>query len=303
MKEFEGWKRLRRFVAILSFLTLGVFLAGLLVLVLASGKLQDSLLLFGALVMLSLLVLIGGIALLIHRSKVFFETSLLRRVWSDYLEELVYSPKEGLPRERAEASGLVSAGDTYRSKGYLSGRHGSLLLAQADVTAEIPLPGKRSASSRFDGRLMAITLERRFASEFQIREKSFSPVQRLGDPAGNPVWPEDAEFGRFFRVMGDNPEKVRTLLTPSLREAVLSVNRSLPGDLFFRFSGNTLYVAIQRWEAALDFFALGKLRQEELRDAILSQVRVIAGFIEALYAEEALFLPESWHQQSENGNR
>lgn len=291
MKEFEGWKRLRRFVAILSFLTLGVFLAGLAVLILASGRLQDFLLLFGALFMLSLLVLIGGIALLIHRSKVFFESALLKRIWSDYLDELVYSPKEGLPRELAEASGLVSAGDTYGSKGYLSGRHGNLVLTQAEVTGEVCTPGKRLAAFRFDGRLLVITLERRFASEFQISEKSFSRVQRLGDPTGNPVWLSDEEFGRFFRVTGKDPEKVRTLLTPSLREAVLSVNRSLPGDLFFRFSGNTLYVAMQGWETVLDFFSLGKLRQEELRDAVLSQVRVIAGFIEALYDEEALLLP------------
>ncbi len=299
MDIFDRLETYRRRVVVLSAAAALVFAAGILLPAIFGEKAGAGfvpLFLIGILPSLLLLGLIGGIAFFVHRYKVGFRTGLARAVWSEYCEGLVYAPERGFPKERLAAAGMILMGNTYRSQGYLSGRHGPLFLETASVSIKNILLNQKTTASVtfFDGLWVIITLDRPFSCDMLIREKGFAAAQSLSDTGRTPLAPvrvEDEEFLGYFRVSASDGEKAAALLTPTLREAILSVNRTLMGDLMFGFFGRELHVALHGWEEPLEPFVLGRFCREEIRDALLTPIRVVAGLVEALEEEPALFLP------------
>lgn len=225
--------------------------------------------------------------------KQIFNRHMLKTVMESVFENVSYEPERALLQSVIESTDMILLGNHYESSEFRQGKYRSARFTMADVLLKnVIRQGKRVASvTYFSGTWMIFDFERSFRYPIQIKEKSFLNAQK---PRGqNPDLERmticDDEFSRFFKVYAENERSAQAFLSGAVREAILTLNYELRGDLMFYFNGNRLHIALHGTKAHYDPPLLGKLYREDVERALLADYRALRAFLDRLRAIDTIF--------------
>ena len=249
--------------------------------------------LISGLVFLLFLVTLLLISFAVSSYKRLFAGYIPESVMQTVFEEVVYEPEKALLSSVIENTDLILIGNHYESSEYRAGKYRGVYFAMADVLLKnVIRHGKRLASiTYFSGTWMIFDFEKAFRAPIQVKEKSFLNAQkpRMGNPNLDRVMISDESFSRFFKVYAENSDTATAFLSPELRDAILSLNYALRGDLMFYFNGNRLHIALHGKKAHYEPPIFGKLYREEVEKVLLADYRAVSAFLDRLLAIDTIF--------------
>jgi len=225
--------------------------------------------------------------------KQLFSRHMLKTVMETVFENVSYEPDRALLQSVIESTDMILLGNHYESSEYRQGEYRSTRFTMADVLLKnVIRQGKREASvTYFSGTWMIFDFEKPFRYPIQIKEKSFLNAQkpRGENPDLERMVIRDENFSRFFKVYAENESAVETFLSTAVREAILSLNYELRGDLMFYFNGNRLHIALHGQKAHYEPPLLGKIYREDVEKVLLADCRAISAFLDRLSAIDTIF--------------
>lgn len=234
-----------------------------------------------------------GISYSTSAYKQLYGRQMLRTVMESLFDRVSYEPDRALPPSLVENTDMIAMGNSYESSEYREGEYRGIRFTMADVHLKNVLcQGKQIARvTYFSGTWMIFDFEKAFRAPIQVKEKSFMNAQKpRGDnPDLNRVWVEDEAFARFFKVYAEDGDRAAALLSSPVREAILSLNYELRGDLMFYFNGKRLHIALHGNRARYEPPMLGRLYREEVEKVLLADCRAVSAFLDRLLSIDTIF--------------
>ena len=291
MDLFDRLRRLRLRIAAFSLLLGAVFVSGGILLFWIRDMALVGIIASVALVLILSFILLIGITVA-HYKKLCRE-SLAETLLKDSFSGVSFHAKKGFSREEIENSGMILMGNEFLSAGLVTGERNGVLFKMSDVTVrhKIPTQNGYNLITFFDGSVMSFSFPKCFATTLQVKDKSFSSNQTLSPDRKrlSSYAVENREFNRFFRVMAEDCVKASYILTPKMLDEILTINYTLPGDLLFVFSENTLYVAVHGSKRTWDAILPHRVDYRVLKQKMLLDVMLINDFVDALHENSAVF--------------
>ena len=207
----------------------------------------------------------------------------------DFLQDLSFRPEEGLSAMEIGSLHIVD-GDHFESKNLISARYHGVFFRQSDVSVtrtEFSADHTRDETTVFRGRILVFDLERPVAATLQIlpkwaarlsKSRSLLPFGKQNDR----VLTGDATFDQAYHVFCDDPAEVQRTVTAQMTAALMQLKQQLKSQMMLVFSEERLYIAISRNEDSFEGKIFGKISFEEDQKRILSDLRLICDFADAL---------------------
>lgn len=159
-----------------------------------------------------------------------------------------FEPGKGVSENRFVGSGLFSvAPDRYHSEDLISGKIGATSFLCSEIHAEkkqVTTNAKGHSTTTwitiFKGFFFIADFQKNFKGQTTVYRNSWIKL-RFGEER---VKLENPEFENSFDVYSNNQVEARYLLTPSLMERLLTLDRKFPGKITVSFRNSNVMIAI-----------------------------------------------------------
>ena len=146
----------------------------------------------------------------------------------------------------------------------------------------------------FKGRWMIFDFNKEFKANIQVRQKGFSNAKvsnwgKKRDEKFKKIALEDLEFNQKFKVFAQDDHDAFYVLTPSLMRRIISLSSDVKGKIVLCFVNNKLHVGLQNNKDSFEHSIFKAIKEEEVIDAVLKDIKVITSFIDDLNLENDLF--------------
>lgn len=201
------------------------------------------------------------------------------------VEELVmdgkYEPENGIQESAFNRTNLFNRPDRYHTEDLISGKIDKTPFCFAEVHAEekhttTNSKGQTSTTwvTLFKGFMFMADFNKDFAGQTIVQRNSLLKYFR-----GNRVKLENTEFEKHFDVFSEDQVEARYLLTPSMMERIIALDKQFGNDLLICFDQSQIVILIKssrnHFECSLwSSFDGGKNLQEEY-DTITSLTSII----------------------------
>ncbi|MBR2987063.1 MAG: DUF3137 domain-containing protein [Clostridia bacterium] len=291
MDLFAALEKLRKEILVCSFAALILFTLGLVALLVPLS--QGIRITLAAILFALFLVMLPVIRLRISRYMRLYARNMQREILEAEFENVTYKPDDGIARSLIEDTDMIMMGNEYRASEFRTGRYRGIDCVMSDVAlrSRVKKNGKDFRVTYFDGGWMVFTFDKSFRESLQVKEKSFLNAQkpRGEHPDLNRTYTESEALGRFFKVYAVGKKEAESFLTPALEQAILRLNYDLPGDLMFYFHRNRLHIARHGTRTRYEPKVFGRLDRQEIERILLSDIRTVQRFLDALLDETSLF--------------
>ncbi len=230
-----------------------------------------------------------------HKS--FFKNNVVKAVLEEFLTNVDYKPNEGIAKEIIENTEMMSMGNTYSSNDFISAEYNTVPFYQADVTIQqITHTGKSTnVITYFQGRWFVFEFNKPFASDMQIREKSFSYAKTSGglfapkEEKFKKIEFEDADFNSTFVTKARDEHEAFYIVTPQFMQYIKEFNNAVKGDLLLCFIDGKLHLGLNNGSDAFEVSVFEKTDPEQIRKSIVNDISVITQFVDRLRLDNDLF--------------
>ena len=184
-----------------------------------------------------------------------YKFQIFTRVVETTLPGMRYFPDQGIPEHQFKNSGLISSRvDRYHTEDLFKGTLGSTDLSFAEVKAErketsTDSDGKSSTKwvTVFDGVYLEADFHKHFSTRVTVlpdfAERTFGWLgKKLQSIGGKTVHLENPEFEKHFVVKGEDPIETRYILTPSMQERILDLQRKFGDTIMLSFQSSKLII-------------------------------------------------------------
>jgi len=210
--------------------------------------------------------------------------------------DLVYSPREGIPRETITATQMMSMGTSFHAEDYVRARYRDIPFEQSDVL--IQQSTGKTVVTIFQGRWMIFDFNKPFRANFQIVQKGFPCAKHrrffgAEDSLFQKISMESEAFNEEFRVYARDAHDAFYVITPALMEHLQRLANHCDGKLMFCFVGQRLHIAIHDNKDSFEPGSVFKaIDEEKATRKIREEIEVITQFIDKLSLDNNLFIPE-----------
>lgn len=179
---------------------------------------------------------------------VFYKKNIISALVSQLCENASYQPENGIPEQTFRASGLFgTTPDRYRSEDLISGQIDKTAFCCSEIVAE----EKRTTTDsrgRTQTRWVDIFRGFFFIADFQKDFKGQTIIYRNSwlrlSHGKQRVKLENPEFEKSFDTYSTDQVEARYILSPSLMEKLLELDRKFPGRITVSFLNSCVIVAI-----------------------------------------------------------
>lgn len=174
-----------------------------------------------------------------------FKLNLITPLLAKLKPEIAYEPNSFILEDSFNSSNLFSRPDRYKGEDLFHGKHEKTSFSFSEIHAEKEHKSKNSKSytTIFRGVFMVADFNKHIKNEtyvFTSGGKWFSKFKR--------VRLENPEFEDNFKVYSDNEIEARYILTPSLMEKIIGLEREFNAQLYISFIGCNVYIALKNNE-------------------------------------------------------
>lgn len=200
----------------------------------------------------------------------------------------------GISKEAASKSDMFGYFTVYKSEDLIEGAIEDIKFSSADVKLGYYTGGKhRRYVSVCHGQLYVFDFNKTFRSKTIIREKM------LNRPSGlEKIKLENKVFNDKFFIYSNNLHDAFYILTPHFMEKLLLFEQKYPGNLFFSFYNNQLYIGIDNRKDLFEPPLINEINQEVI-DRMTNDFRIIKDIIINLKLNNDIFKVE---EVSNNAN-
>ena len=230
------------------------------------------------------------------RYRTAYKRTFVKGALQSQFTDLVYSPREGIPRETITATQMMSMGTSFHAEDYVRARYRDIPFEQSDVL--IQQSTGKTVVTIFQGRWMIFDFNKPFRANFQIVQKGFPCAKHrrffgAEDSLFQRISMESEAFNEEFRVYARDAHDAFYVITPALMERLQRLANHCEGKLMFCFVGNRLHIAIHDNR---DYFEPGSIfREIEAQNATwkdCSELSAVTGLISELSLDNDLFKRE-----------
>ncbi len=228
-----------------------------------------------------------------------YKEVLVRGLLAERIDDLRFSPEEGIDKDIIDATDMMILGNRYSSNDLIEGNYQGVRFRQSDVLIQNHTSNGKSSSTitYFKGRWMIFDFNKRFHCDLQVRDRDFDYAQKSGgwfsDRAKTEkLETESVEFNRIFKVYAQNDSEAFYILTPHFMEALLQVKATVDGDVLFCFVDHKLHVAIHNSKDGFEPSVWTPIDRAAATRAVNADIDLITGIVDTLNLDERLFMAE-----------
>ncbi len=187
---------------------------------------------------------------------------------------------------------ILYQGDSNSSNDSITGKYKNIKFEQEDIHIEKKEEYKDSDGDTkerwvtiFLGRWMNYDFNKDFKTNVIVCDSIFY----TGSWNYKKVKMEDEEFNKIFRVYAENEHEAFYILTPHFMEKLKKIKNILNCPITFGFIDSKLYIALNNNEDSFEYNILKPINEEEIRENILKDIKVITDFVDELNLDNDLF--------------
>lgn len=238
---------------------------------------------FGLLLALLLVILVTGIVFHLEGGLLSprYKKELIGKLVEELIENGKYEPQEGLSEEAFRQTDLFNRPDRYHSEDLISGQAGKTSFCFAEVHAEERHTTTNSKgqtrttwTTLFKGFMFVADFNKDFAGHTVVLRDSFLNFAR-----GNRVKLENVEFEKHFDVFSTDQVEARYILTPSMMERILGLDKVFGQDLLLSFLQSKVVIMVKssrnHFESSLTRSVNERATLQEEYNTIISLISLI----------------------------
>lgn len=224
-----------------------------------------------------------------------YKKYLVRAVLDEQLDDVEYVGEHGFSLHQIQKFQLSALANKVGSEDYLRANYHGVVFESSDVLIRYVQPHEKDVVL-FRGRMMQLPYSgeagievKIFSKDFKFRMDSESVLVdffgitqcMVGADVSDQVKTTDANFNRKFDVFCANEQAVDQLLTPILMETLKQLHIKYD-SIAFRFTENTLYVAIDSGENCFKRYPDQPIDYEAERRKLISEIDEIKMLVDIL---------------------
>lgn len=234
--------------------------------------------------------------------KAIYKDYYVKRALESIFTDLEYKPDYGFDESIIRNTEMMFMGDRYESNDYISGKYKNINIEQADVKIEEERERKDSDGNTetyydtiFQGKWMIFDFNKPFRANMQVKDKRFSNsrISNWGkEEKFKRVKLEDEEFNNCFKIYAQDEEEAFYILTPHFMDKIKKVYNNISGELLFCFIDNKLHIGLNNNKDSFEPSLLSNPSEEQIKNNILSDIRIVTDFVDYLNLDNDLFKKE-----------
>ena len=215
----------------------------------------------------------------------------LKNIFSD----VEYNSSKGFSEDFIRKVGMLDTGDSFESNDYISGKYKNIGFEQSDIHIQEVHEEKDSDGNvekvwetTFLGRVMVFDFNKKFKANLQVVSRGFDAGAFAS--VGSIVKLEDVEFNRDFIVYAQDEHEAFYILTPQFMEKIKNITDKLNCGISFCFFDSKLHIAVDNNYDSFECNILKPLDENEVKDSILKDIKLITDFVDELNLDNDLFV-------------
>lgn len=177
----------------------------------------------------------------------YYKKEVIAKVLQSFCEDAAFIPEQGIDENVFINSNLFISPDRYHTEDLIKGRVGKTVFRCAEVHAE---EKKTSVNSKGQSRTYWVDIFKGFIfiADFHKDFQGQTTVVRNSllklNFSGSRVKLENPEFEKIFDVYSTNQIEARYLLSPSMMEQLVALDRGLNKSIKISFRNSSILIAI-----------------------------------------------------------
>lgn len=177
----------------------------------------------------------------------YYKKEVITKVLQSFCEDAAFIPEQGIDENVFINSNLFISPDRYHTEDLIKGRVGKTVFRCAEVHAE---EKKTSVNSKGQSRTYWVDIFKGFIfiADFHKDFQGQTTVVRNSllkwNFSGSRVKLENPEFEKIFDVYSTNQIEARYLLSPSMMEQLVALDRGLNKSIKISFRNSSILIAI-----------------------------------------------------------
>ena len=177
----------------------------------------------------------------------YYKKEVIAQVLQSFCENATFTPEQGIHESEFRNCGLFTSPDRYHTEDLIEGRKGKTAFCCAEVHAEerktrVDSKGRTSHYwvDIFKGFLFIADFQKDFQGHTTVRRNSLFKLSF----GGSRVKLENPDFEKTFDVYSTDQVEARYLLSPSMMERLLKLEKELNKDITISFRNSNILIAI-----------------------------------------------------------
>ncbi len=217
---------------------------------------------------------------------------LIHALLAEEFEEVIYDPKSTIPVSRINGTGTIKRPDRFYGEDYIKGTYKGVGFEVSDVDL------KQRVERRDQNGNVHVSYETYFKGRWYIYkfQKHFDQVLKVVEGRGNYVNrknlvkfdTESIEFNKKFDIFATSQEFGFYLITSSMIEKLLELEKLHRGSILYCFMNNELHIGVNDRKNYLEFKLKTPINEETL-DIFMSDIELIPAIINEFRLDSVKF--------------
>jgi len=206
----------------------------------------------------------------------FYKKKIITAMVKELVEQGSYHPHRGVDESVFNDCALFTTPDRYHSEDFISGmiEKTSFYFSEVHAEEKIVTSNGKSTSEHwvtiFRGFFFIADFHKDFSGKTVVSRNSFLKLRR------GRVKLENTEFEKRFDVFSTDQVEARYILTPSMMERIVALDKRMDGNVALSFSRSNVIIAIKN---ATDHFETGLWSNPENTRTLLREYNLIISMI------------------------
>lgn len=292
-----------------EWLCFGIILGIITIALLIIGGVHSLLMLFGLLIMFSMIYLV--VSLLLNREvatkyRESYKSYFVARNLQSVFTNLTYSHNLGLSKDVLKSTGMINTGDVYASNDFASGKYKDVAFSQADVHIQeehSDSDGDTTYVTIFKGRFMLFEFPKKFSFKLELIGNKFYAYRV---PSKNPTTgrkmeklsTESSEFNKSFKIYAEDGFEAFYLLDPAIIVKIQNLSNLHKGRIILGFINNTLMIGINDGKDSFEPPKVSKpIDEAKENEKVSADIKIITDFVDQLSLDRKLFTSDQSRTQ------
>lgn len=239
------------------------------------------------------IIIIVVTSMQVNKFKKRFKEIVVTKLIKDELGvDAVYNMNGGIPINEINSLKVASAPDRYHTEDYISCTYNGVPYEMCDCTLEEKVVTHDAQGhthttyqTYFKGRVIKIDFQRDLPIELKLAN---NPVRGFQYKPLISFETEVIDFNKTFKCYANSKEDAFYILTPSMIQKMLELERMYKGGLYYVFTKGNLYILINNSGDSLEV-SVSKTLDEKQIDRIKSDILIGASIINEFHMDSDKF--------------
>lgn len=214
-------------------------------------------------------------------------------VFERMFENVIFTPKKGIPQNEMKSSALIPLGNRYSSNDHLKGKKDGVDFERSDVwtyTESTDSNGNTTRSTDFKGQVYKFNFHKDTLNYVQIKDKRFLSGVFKGHmlPNVHKITMESSRFNDQFDVYTDNEEEAFYVFTPHFMEKTMKLRNKFNSKLSIVVTKGIIYIAVNTGRDSFEIKNNQEVSDQFIRE-VIEEANIINKLITELNLDSDLF--------------